>query len=546
MTFSTNPTPALTAAFPFSWHGTKESLKTDSEDIAAMLRDLSSPLLAVRTPSGIDFTSEWNLHGEASDHPVMGFIPPTTLSNFGDPTFLKDYGVRAAYYAGAMANGIASAEMVIALGKTGLMGSFGAGGLGPARLESAIQQVQTALPNGPYIFNLLHNPYEPSLEQKTVELYLQYGVRVVEAAAFVLLSASLTQYRAVGLSRGADGRIQIGNKVIAKVSRREVAEKFMSPASERILRRLLAEERITEEQAELARQVPMADDITIEADSGGHTDNRPLVCLLPSILTLRDEMQAKFAYDRPIRIGIAGGISTPESMLAAYMMGAAYVVTGSINHASVEAATSDFTKQQLAQASMTDVTMAPSADMFEMGVRVQVLKRGTLYPMRAQKLYDLYKACDSIDALPEKDRVELEEKIFKRPLNDVWQDTVAFFQQRDPSQIEKASQDPKKQMALIFRWYLGLASRWSCTGETGREMDYQIWCGPSMGAFNDWARGTYLEALENRGVGEMAWQLLLGTAYRYRLQSLRAQGVPLSSEFDRFIPMPDTSLPQPD
>jgi trans-AT polyketide synthase, acyltransferase and oxidoreductase domains len=53
-------------------------------------------------------------------------------------------------------------------------------------------------------------------------------------------------------------------------------------------------------------------------------------------------------------------------------------------------------------------------------------------------------------------------------------------------------------MALIFRWYLGLSSRWSNSGEQGREMDYQIWCGPSMGSFNDWVRGTYLEDYQNR------------------------------------------------
>jgi PfaD family protein len=220
------------------------------------------------------------------------------------------------------------------------------------------------------------------------------------------------------------------------------------------------------------------------------------------------------------------------------MMGAAYVVTGSINHASVEAATSAFTKAQLAQAAMTDVTMAPSADMFEMGVNVQVLKRGTMYPMRARKLFELYKACNSIEELPEKERASLEKSVFKRGLDEVWADTVAFFQQRDPAQIEKAQADPHKKMALIFRWYLGLASRWSCTGEVGRETDYQIWCGPAMGAFNDWVRGTYLEVLENRHVVDMAEHLLRGAAYRYRLQQLRAQGVQAEGVLDVYRPEP--------
>ncbi|MHC5832702.1 MAG: 2-nitropropane dioxygenase, partial [Nostoc sp.] len=94
----------------------------------------------------------------------------------------------------------------------------------------------------------------------------------------------------------------------------------------KILKDLIAQRLITELQANLAAKVPIADDITTEADSGGHTDNRPLVCLLPSIMALRDEIQQKYAYEQPIRVGAAGGIATPQSALAAFMMGAAYIV----------------------------------------------------------------------------------------------------------------------------------------------------------------------------------------------------------------------------
>jgi PfaD family protein len=254
------------------------------------------------------------------------------------------------------------------------------------------------------------------------------------------------------------------------------------------------------------------------------------------MLALRDEMQARYSYAQPPRVGVGGGIGTPESVLAAYMMGAAYVVTGSINHASVEAGTSAHTKALLASAAMTDVAMAPSADMFEMGGRVQVLKKGTLFAMRAQKLYELYTSYASIEDIPAEERERQEAKVFQRPLTEVWAETERFFAQRDPTQLEKARQNPKLKMALIFRWYLGLASRWSCNGEPGREMDYQIWCGPVMGTFNDWARGTYLEQPENRHVADLALHLLHGCAYRYRLQSLRAQGVTLPAELDLYRP----------
>ena len=127
----------------------------------------------------------------------------------GDPGFKKTYGVRCAFYAGAMANGIASAEMVIALGKAGLMGSFGAAGMVRSKLEAAVDQIQSELPNGPYAFNLIHSPNEEALEQNAVEVYLQKGVHVVEASAFLDLTPSIVYYRAAGLSRSIRWQVEI-------------------------------------------------------------------------------------------------------------------------------------------------------------------------------------------------------------------------------------------------------------------------------------------------------------------------------------------------
>jgi len=254
------------------------------------------------------------------------------------------------------------------------------------------------------------------------------------------------------------------------------------------------------------------------------------------MLALRDEIQAKYNYPVPVRVGAAGGISTPASALAAFMMGAAYVVTGSVNQSCLEAGASEHTRHLLAQAGMADVAMAPSADMFEMGVKVQVLKHGTLFPMRAQKLYDLYSRYGSIEQIPADEREKLEKQVFKRDIESIWQDTVKFFTERDPAQIERAQNNPKRKMALIFRWYLGLASRWSNSGEKGREMDYQIWCGPAMGSFNDWVRGTYLASPENRRVADVALQILTGAACQYRLQALKLQGLQLPAELEQYYP----------
>ena len=468
---------------------------------------------------------------------------PLKITELGDREFMKFHGLRMAYMTGSMANGIASENLVISSGKVGLLSSFGAAGLLPSKIEKAINNIQKALPEGPYAFNLIHSPSEDAIERAAVDLYLKYRVRTVEASAFLGLTPNIVRYRVAGLRRNSQNQIEITNRVIAKISRAEVASKFMAPAPEAILNKLLEEKSITSEQAQLAAAVPMADDVTVEADSGGHTDNRPLVSLLPAIIELRQQFQEQYGYSQTIRVGAAGGIGTPASALAAFMMGAAYVVTGSVNQACVEAAASEHSKELLAQAGMADVIMAPAADMFEMGVELQVLKRGTLFPMRAKKLYELYKNYESIEEIPLLERQKLEQQVFCNSLDEIWIQTKEHFYERDPHQIERAKDHPKRKMALIFRWYLGLSSHWSNTGEIGRETDYQIWTGPAIGAFNNWVKGSYLEDVSRRKTVEIAWNIMTGAAYLYRLRHLQTQGIRLPYSCEAYLPKPFLAIP---
>ncbi len=92
------------------------------------------------------------------------------------------------------------------------------------------------------------------------------------------------------------------------------------------------------------------------------------------------------------------------------------------------------------------------------------------------------------------------------------------------------------KMALIFRWYLGLSSRWSNSGEKGRETDYQIWCGPAMGSFNDWVRGSYLADPNNRKVVDVANHIMRGAAYLFRIQSLKMQGLQMPATYMQYRP----------
>ena len=520
------------------WQGSQEEFSADPAEILKNLRNLSADLILLDHKDQLGITSGGSLTvsaGADQGIPAVASLRPISPTQLGDPGFISWHGIKSAYMAGSMANAISGVELVVALGKAGYLASYGAGGVSPGKLLDAIKTIQNQLPSGPYAFNLIHSPQEVVLEQNAVNLFLEHEVRTIEASAFLRLTPTVVQYRAAGLAVDSGGKVIIHNKVIAKLSRPEVAVQFLNPAPEKILNQLVMEGKITAQQAQLAKRVPMADDITVEADSGGHTDNRPLVGLLPSMIALRNETQAKNQFDIPVRIGAGGGIGTPASVVGAFAMGAAYVVTGSINQACIEAGTSKAVKEALAQAAAPDMMMAPSADMFEMGVKVQVLKRGTMFPMRSQKLYDVYLKYEGIDQIEATERKDLENKIFQNDLDFIWEECMAFFSERDPSQLDKAQNNPKRKMALIFRWYLGLATHWGIQGIPERNLDYQIWCGPSMGAFNDWVRGTRLETAENRKVVTIADQLMMGAAYQIRLNQLMLQGISTPTSWKRYL-----------
>jgi PfaD family protein len=483
------------------------------------------------------------VQAEGEALPLLGYVPPLFPGDLGDPAFRAAYGVDAAYVAGEMANGIASEELVIAVARAGLLGVFGAAGLTVERVGEAIERLGAALPDGRWGVNLIHSPDDPRLESALVDLLLARGVRFVSASAYLDLTLPVVRYRLAGIHRDASGNVVVPNRLMAKVSRVEVATRFLSPPPERFVRELEAAGALTREQAELAPLVPMADDLTAEADSGGHTDNRPLVLLLPALLTLRDQLARQHGYSTRVRVGAAGGIATPSSVASAFSMGAAYVVTGSINQATLEAGTSDRVRHLLAAAAPTDVAMAPAADMFEMGVKVQVLTRGTLFAVRAARLYEIYRAWGGVDALPAAVREELESKYFRGTLEAAWEDCIAFFRTRDPGQLERAAREPGHKLALLCRSYLGQASQWANAGVADRAIDYQVWCGPAMGAFNEWARGSVLEAWENRRVVLMAKNLLVGAATLTRATALRTQLGALPDGAAEFTPLPEASLP---
>ena len=526
--------PPMRSSWPGPWF--RPAPDSEVTEISGALADANSTLYAVAEVGGRLRWYTDGFHGRGvGELPLRGTVGGVAPASLGSAAFRATHGVRSAYVAGAMAGGIASADLVIAMSEAGLLSFFGSGGLPVDAVEAALETVSATLGDGPWGFNLLHNPVEPEVEEQTVDLYLKYGVRKVSASAYMGLTPAVVRYRLAGIHQRPDGTIVCPNAVFAKVSRPEVAERFLRPAPDDVIAGLVEAGHLGPAEAAMAKQVPVAEDITAEADSGGHTDHRPLLVLLPELQRLRDRVSAEEGYGARgcvPRVGAAGGLGTPAAVWAAFAMGADYVLTGSVNQASVEAGTSPLAKEMLTKASFFDVATGPAPDMFEIGAKVQVLSRGSMYAQRAQRLYDLYKRYDSLEAIPDRERQRIEKQMFKADLDEIWSGTRAYWQDRDPKQVEKAERDGRHKMALTFRWYLGMTSRWARTGEGDRKRDFQVWCGPAMGGFNGWANGSALEPLAGRGVVAIADALLHGAAVHARIASARVQGLELPVEVD--------------
>ena len=270
------------------------------------------------------------------------------------------------------------------------------------------------------------------------------------------LSPYILKYALTGLKVDADtGLITRRNQVFAKISRPEVAAHFMNPAPKSMVDDLLQRGWISAEEAHLAQYVSVAEDIIVESDSGGHTDNQAISALFPSIVQLRDTLVREHSLSRPIHLGAAGGLGDPQGVAAAFAMGADFVLTGSVNQGCVESGLDATGKSLLANVQLGDVTMAPAADMFELGVEVQVLKRGSLFAQRAHKLYSLYRQYNSLWDIPPADRKSVEQSILRSTLEDAWDSTEAYWSARDPNEVRKGFPESKTSNGTGVPFLLG-------------------------------------------------------------------------------------------
>nr|WP_237418076.1 ACP S-malonyltransferase [Actinomadura rayongensis] len=406
-----------------------------------------------------------------------GALGPTDL---GAQSFRERYGLQLAYVAGSLYGGISGPEMLRSLAKAGLLGFLGTGGQPLTEVDRQLRDL-AADPGrtGTFGANLLYRHTAPEEESALVDLLLRHGVDLIEASGFPLLTPALVRFRLKG------------GRIIAKVSRTDVAAEFLAPPPDHLVKRLLAAGEITEEEARRAADRPMADDLCVEASGGWLTSTADMPSLLPAVLRLRDRLARPGHH---VHVGYSGGIGTPEATAAAFLLGADFVLVGSINQCSVEAATSHEVKDLLRKAREFDVAPAPWGEMLEFESQANYLKHGLFFPVRATKLRDLWRRHTSLNDLDEPTKTQILDR----------------FLAGEPR--PHPTTDPKADLANLFRTYFTRAFRLAITGAQHSKVDYLIHCGPAMGAFNQAVEGTDLSPWESRTVEAIADYLMTEAA----------------------------------
>jgi trans-AT polyketide synthase/acyltransferase/oxidoreductase domain-containing protein len=266
-----------------------------------------------------------------------------------------------------------------------------------------------------------------------------------------------------------------------------------------LVERLRATGELSDPAAEAARRLPVATAVCAETQSGWLAGGDGGPGLLPAVVALREQEAARHGYR--VWVGASGGTGCPSTVAAQFLAGAEFVLTGSVNQCTPQAATSDAVKELLSVVDIDDTSSAPAGELFELGGRTRVVsRRGVLFPARAAALYRAYRRHGGLGDLDRRTRRWCETECLGRPLDDV------------AAQVAAGEPDGRRRMALVFGHYFDLATRAALRGDPRQRTNWQIPCGPAMGAFNRSVAGTPLADWRERHADAVAGHLMSGAA----------------------------------
>ena len=368
-----------------AWRPGDEPVLLSARELASAVQRVREPMRVVLDADtgqpGVAFGGHLEPSPAAGALPLLGVLPALYPEWLGDRSFCEAHGVRFPYVAGAMANGIATTRMVVELARAGCLGFFGAAGLDAGSSRSGPRRARAGA-----------RPGRPGLGLEPHPLAERAGARGGRCRP--LPAARGAHGRGLGLhgadpgggalrAHRADGRRRRpGPTAPTTCSPRSPGRRSRGASWRRrrptCSRPWSPRASSPRTRPRLGASLPLAEDVTVEADSGGHTDNRPLTAL-------------SCRSSSPCATGSPQSTATPGRSASARP--AAWAPRAPWRRRSRSAPpTSDRARSTRPASSrgcqrpdgpcsprpgVADVMMAPAADMFELGVKVQVLRRGT-------------------------------------------------------------------------------------------------------------------------------------------------------------------------
>ncbi|MFC1745257.1 1-acyl-sn-glycerol-3-phosphate acyltransferase [Candidatus Riflebacteria bacterium] len=451
---------------------------------------------------------------------LISILPGLNIQNLGSKEFQTVHGVRHSYCTAPLPFGISGKQMLSSLATAGFLPFFGSTGLNLGEIKNSLKQIRDRVGNKTFGVGISFVPYDKEREWQLILILIKLGIRHLWVSHYPYPTEALTFFRLNGIKQNSIGAIEPQNFIFARVSHLETVKRFVAHPPKNVVERLWQDGRISEQEKNLSCKIGLSEDIIVHGEGSGLGSNGSLNTLFPQIYQSVKIIQEDLT--RNIRIGTSGGLSNPQAISAMFSLGADFVVTGSINQISAEANCSAKVKQMLAKAGSSDTAFVVSADPLEKGNNIQVLKYGTQFSVKANKLAKLYLKYGDLLNLPEKEKKVLEEGFFRCSLETAMNRANLIF--KDLQFGENKKNKKESGLLLLFHLYLYESFLWAKEGTKNREMDYQIWVDQSIGSFNMWRNAVFSKSIEDISVTDIAERLLFCSGVLTRLQFLQAQG----------------------
>lgn len=417
-------------------------------------------------------------------NPTMETVNIQSPKSLGSKAFKELFGLDYSYFVSGLPCYTHGRGMLQNLSENGMLGFFNIDGLTFEERQASLTMLNQHDFNFGVEFHV--DDFNEAQDDQLITLLLEQKVKYLLVKGCSKASESLRKYVSIK-----------ENLLIAKVSHPDQCLN-LSSSEESIFNAFL-----------------------IDGSFVSNQDTRSILSLMPSIKSLLSK--------KNIYLGITGDLGTPESLAASFAMGADFISTSSINLLSNDALGSSSYKASIKKVRFQDVSLVSSFEGFESGAKMRALNFGTRFVVVSAKIGAWFFEKKSIDTLTETEKIYLEDKVFSKKIPEILEDAKAFFEFRNPSLIEAASNNSRISLAMIIRYYLEMGHLWAIEGDTNKKLDFNIKCGLDLASFNQWRQGTIFEKDEKLSVVQIALNLMMGAQFELRKQFLLAQGVSLDS-----------------